>query len=102
MTDRFRAALGSRAVEANVLLSGEPLLCGRESFSTLEQTHLAMFRRHHAPDKRQVISKRNHRFRSSNTCIRSERLLEQRLRHRRDVLVREAHVSQRKQSVTWL
>src|ERR1051325_7082219 len=102
MTDRFRTAFGCGAVKTNVLLRGEPLLRCRESFSSFQQTHLTMFRRHYAPDERQVISKRNDRFRSGNTRVSAERLFEQRLCHRRDVLVRKAHVGKRKQRVTRL
>src|ERR1051326_9233374 len=100
MTDRFRAALGTLAVKANLLLCGETLLRRCESFSSFQQTHLTMFRRHHAPEKRQVISKRKHRIGFRHARVSAERLLEERLRHRRDVLVREAHIGKRKQSTT--
>src|SRR5204862_4795910 len=82
--------------------AGETFLRRGQTLGAFQQTHLTMFWRHHAPKKGEMIAKRKDRFRFRNAGIRSQGLLEQRLRHRRHIFMRKARVSHCKQGVAGL
>src|ERR1051326_1517665 len=87
VTDRFRSAFGTLTVQPDLLLRRETLLRRRESFGSFQQSHLAMFRRHYAAEKRKVVAKRKHRLRLRHAGVLPQRRFQKRPGNRSPVLL---------------
>src|ERR1700749_1816836 len=99
VTDGFGPALFGPPVEGYPLPVRETLLRGREPVGAVEQAHAPLLFGHHTADESEVVAEGVDRFGFRDARLTAQRLIEQTLRHRRHVLVREAHVRDREERV---
>src|SRR5258705_7131398 len=102
MTNRFRSAFRTLAIQFDLLLRSKTLLSSSQAVSSFKEAHLAMLGRHNPAKKGQVIPESKNRLRLGHARMRTQRLLEKGLRHRRYILVRETNVGDSKQCVARL
>ena len=90
------------AVELHALALREVLLHGGELLGLLLEAHVAMRLRHDEVEEREVIAERPYRSGIGDLRVLAHLGDEERLGHRRHVLVREAHVGAREERVARL